>query len=64
MNQDREPREALAKEGRLWLLSLVCATAGAFTVWRTDSLSSGVVVFAICVGVLGSALWAYEKRRR
>ncbi|HMI33260.1 MAG TPA: hypothetical protein VK499_03955 [Propionibacteriaceae bacterium] len=30
---DLELRRKLAKQGRLWLLSLICATAGALVVW-------------------------------
>ena len=61
---DPELRRKLAQQGRLWLLSLICASAGAYTVWSRNSVSAGVVVFLICLAVLGSALWLYEKRRR
>jgi hypothetical protein len=54
----------LAKEGRLWLLSLVCALGGAIAVWRTGSLAAGVTIFLLCVTVLGGALLWYERRRR
>ena len=56
-------RRNIAQQGRLWLLSLICASAGAFTVWARDSVPAGVLVFLICVAVLGPALWIYEKRR-
>jgi len=56
-------RRKLAQQGRLWLLSLVCASAGAYAVWYRNSITAGVVVFLICLSVLGSALWFYEKRR-
>ena len=48
---------------RLWLFSLICATAGALTIQRTGSLAVGVFVFLACVVVLGPLLWIYEKRR-
>jgi hypothetical protein len=59
-----ETRRQLAKQGRLWLLSLVCAAAGAVTIQRTASLAIGVAVFLGCVVVLGPLLWIYEKKRR
>ena len=64
MVQDPETRRQLAKQGRLWLMSLVCATAGALTIQQTASLAVGVAVFLGCVAVLGALLWIYEKRRR
>ena len=39
-------------------------SAGALTVWARDSVPSGVLVFLVCVAVLGPALWLYERRRR
>jgi len=57
-------RRDLAKQGRLWGLSLVCATVGAVTVWRTDELLPGIGAFLIALVVLGSLLYAYERRRR
>ncbi len=59
-----ETRRYLAKQGRLWVMSLVCATAGAVTIQRTGSLAIGVAVFLACVLVLGPLLWIYEKKRR
>jgi hypothetical protein len=59
-----ETRRQLAKQGRLWLMSLVCAAAGAVTIQQTASLAIGVAVFLGCVIVLGPLLWIYEKRRR
>jgi hypothetical protein len=61
---DPDTRSQLAKEGRLWLLSLVCATIGALTVWLTSSIPYGVGAFVASVLVLGGLLRAYEKRRR
>ena len=61
---DPQRKQELAKEGRLWLLALVCAVAGAITVSITDSLGPGVLVFLASVVVLGPVLWAYEKHRR
>ena len=61
---DPETRRQLAKQGRLWLMSLVCAAAGAVTIQRTASLAIGVAVFLTCVVVLGPLLWIYEKTRR
>lgn len=56
---DQAVRRQLARQGRLWLLSLVCATVGAVTVWQTDSLAYGILAFLATVVVLGSILWAY-----
>jgi 4-amino-4-deoxy-L-arabinose transferase-like glycosyltransferase len=64
MATDPELRRQLAKQGRLWLLSLICATVGAVTVWRTDNLLTGILAFLICLVVLGLILFAYEKRRK
>ena len=64
MIEDPETRRQLAKQGRLWLLSLVCATIATATIVKTGSLGTGVVVFLISVAVLGAVLWAYERRRR
>ena len=61
---DDRIRRDLAKQGRLWGLSLVCATVGAVTVWRTDELLPGIGAFLIALVVLGSILYAYERRRR
>ena len=57
-------RRDLAKQGRLWVLSLICASVGALVVWRTDELLPGIGAFLIVLVVLGSALYAYERRRR
>ncbi len=64
MIEDPKTRRQLAQQGRLWLLSLVCAAAGAFTISRTGSLTTGIGAFLICVAVLGCALWLFERRRR
>jgi hypothetical protein len=62
--EDPQRRREIAKEGRLYLLALVCATGGAFTVYLTDRLATGVFVFLICVLVFGGLLYRYEKRHR
>ena len=54
MATDPEIRRQLAQQGRLWLLALICATAGALVVWRTNSLVPGVIAFLATVAVLGS----------
>jgi hypothetical protein len=64
VTEDPGRRREIAREGRLWLLSLVCALVGAITVWRTDSLTSGIFAFLVSLLVLGPVLWWYEKRRR
>ena len=63
-SSDEGVRRDLAKQGRLWALSLVCASVGAFVVWRTDELLPGIGAFLIALVVLGSGLFAYERRRR
>ena len=60
----REQRDQVKKTARLWALSLICATAGAGTVWLTDSLPYGIGAFAISLLILAPLLWRYEKRRR
>lgn len=57
-------RADLAKTARLWGLSLVCASVGAYVVWRTDSLLPGISAFLITLLVLGSALYVFERRKR
>lgn len=64
MAEDPQRRREIAKEGRLYLLALVCATGGALTVYLTDRLASGIFVFLICVLVFGAVLYQYEKRHR
>lgn len=64
MATDPDMRRQLAKQGRLWLLSLICATVGAVTVWRTNNLLIGIFAFLISLVVLGPILFAYEKRRK
>lgn len=61
---DPSNRRALAKEGRLYLLALVCATGGALAVYLTDRFLIGVSVFLVCVLVFGTLLHTYEKRHR
>ncbi|MDN5762109.1 MAG: hypothetical protein L0H41_07325 [Microlunatus sp.] len=58
-----DPRRDIAKQVRLWVLSLICATVGAVVVWRTDALLPGVSAFLLSLAVFGSALWIYERRR-
>lgn len=62
MIEDPKTRRELAKQGRLWLLALVCAAAGAITINQTGSLTTGIVVFLLCVVPLGALLVVYEKR--
>jgi hypothetical protein len=62
VKEDLDTRRKLAKEGRLYLLSLACATPGGIAVYLSNSVAVGVVVFLCCVLVFGSALWAYERR--
>ena len=64
MIEDPEVRRQLAKQGRLWGFSLVCAAAGALTVQRTGSLGTAVLVFLGFFAVLGPVLWAYERGQR
>ena len=58
MPANDDTRRELAKQARLWLLSLICATAGALTIWRTNQLTTGILVFLATLTVLGSLLWA------
>ncbi|MBA8793152.1 hypothetical protein FHX74_000746 [Friedmanniella endophytica] len=60
----QDPKAALAKEGRLWLLALVCAAAGAATVAGTGKLLPGIGVFLLCLVVLGPLLYWFEKWRQ
>jgi hypothetical protein len=62
--ESEDVRAGLAKEGRLWLMSAVCAVGGAVTVWKTQSIAYGIVAFLICLALFGGALLAYEKRRK
>ena len=62
--QGRDVKADLAKTARLWVLSLVCASVGAYVVWRTDSLLPGISAFFIALSVLGLALYTYERRKR
>jgi hypothetical protein len=54
----------IAKEARLYLLALLCASGGALTVYLTNRFVSGVFVFLLCVLVLGGLLYQFEKRHR
>lgn len=62
--EDPKTRRDLAKEGRLYLLALVCATGGSLAVYFSNRLTMGIFVFGICVLVFGSLLHGYEKRHR
>ncbi|HEX8488927.1 MAG TPA: hypothetical protein VF642_10330 [Propionibacteriaceae bacterium] len=64
MPEDAKRRREIAKEGRLYLLALVCASGGALTVYLTDRFVSGVFVFLLCLLVFGLLLYRYEKRRK
>lgn len=64
MAEDPSTRRALAKEGRLYLLALVCATAGALAVYLSDRFLVGLFVFLVAVLIFGPLLHAYEKRRQ
>jgi Flp pilus assembly protein TadB len=61
---DPKTRRQLAQQGRLWLLSLVCATIATLVLTQTGSLRTAIVVFLGCVVVLGPLLWLYERRKR
>ena len=63
-NPPANTRAEIAKQVRLWLLTLICATAGAAVVWRTGAVLRGVSAFLITLAVLGPCLWAYERRKR
>jgi Flp pilus assembly protein TadB len=64
MEIDPGRRRELAQQGRLWLLSLVCASVGAFVVWRADSVFVGILAFLVTLAVLGPVLYVYERRAR
>ncbi|GAA2097879.1 hypothetical protein GCM10009841_10470 [Microlunatus panaciterrae] len=64
MVQQPDAGRQVAKEARLWVLALVCATGGATAVALSDSLAIGVAVFLGLLGVLGPILYAYEKKQR
>ncbi len=64
MALDPKIRRQLAQQGRLWLLSLLCAVGGTIAIVRTGSLSTGIAVFLGCLVVLGPLFWLYERRRK
>lgn len=64
MAEDEKTRRAIAKEGRLYLLALVCATGGASGVYLSNRIAPGVFVFFVCLLIFGPLLHAYEKRHR
>jgi Flp pilus assembly protein TadB len=63
MALDPDTRGQLQKTARLWVLSLVCASVGAYAVWRSNDLVVGVLAFLVALGVFGLPLWAYERAR-
>ena len=64
MALDPRIRRELAQTGRLWALALVCATAGAGTVWATDAVRPGVLAFLATLAVLGPLLFLSERRAK
>ncbi len=64
MAEDSNRRREIAKEGRLYLLALVCATAGALTVYLSGRLVTGIFAFLISLLVFGPILYQYEKRHQ
>ncbi|MBA3529552.1 MAG: hypothetical protein H0T91_09645 [Propionibacteriaceae bacterium] len=63
MAEDPIIRRKIAKEARLYGLSLSCALPGAVAVYLSNRISVGVLVFLGCLLVLGPLLWRYERRR-
>lgn len=64
MALDPDIKAQLAKQGRLWAVSVVCAFVGAFTIYKTGQLATGVLAFLVSLLVLGGALFIYERRHR
>lgn len=64
MTDESNSRPAIGKEARLWGLAVVCAAAGAITVYLKNSFLPGLMVFVACLVVLGGGLYAYEKRHK
>lgn len=64
MIEDPKTRRQLAQQGRLWLMSLICAVVGTVVLVKTGSLATAIEAFIGCVLVLGAILFVYEKRRR
>lgn len=64
MVTDPKLRRELLKSARLWVLSAICAIAGAVTISATGSIGSGVLAFLGALVVLGPVLWFYERRHR
>jgi hypothetical protein len=62
--RDPELRKKLLQSARLWALSLICALVGSVTIWATESIGLGVLVFLGAFVVLGPILWLYERRQR
>ncbi len=62
--ESNDVRTGLAKEGRLWGMSALCALGGALAIWKTNSIGYGVLTFLLCLAVFGGALLAYERRRK
>jgi len=61
---DPHVRSELAKLGRLWLLALLCASAGTAVLTRSGSLWAGACAFLAALAVLGPLLLGYERRLR
>lgn len=64
MAEDAETRRKIAKELRLYGLSLVCAVPGAVAVYLSHRLAVGVFAFLLCLLVFGPLLLRYERRHR
>jgi heme A synthase len=62
--EDDQTRRKIAKEGRLYVLALVCATGGALGVYLSNRLLVGIFVFAVCLLIFGPMLYHYERRHR
>ncbi|GAA3718863.1 hypothetical protein GCM10022204_43730 [Microlunatus aurantiacus] len=56
-------RRELVRQGRSWLLAVVCVAAGGFTIWRTDSVLAGAVAAVGAVVVLALLVWARARGR-
>lgn len=56
-------RRELFRQGRSWVLALVCVAAGGLTVWRTDSVLAGAVAAVATAAVLLLLVWTRERRK-
>lgn len=61
---DPHVRAELAKLGRLWLLAIVCATAGTAVLIKSGLLWPAICAFLAALAVFGPLLWLYERRHR